>query len=131
VDTLSAMPRRGLALLGVLCLALAACAGPVGTTRVDPKVVLRELDQSAITSGKPSLPTRNVLYEGGLFEAFDERPEAAIAELHRAMVADNSQCSNRTGSDLRILTARLFQQTGYGGGITGVSQRGDNLISNA
>jgi pimeloyl-ACP methyl ester carboxylesterase len=76
-----------LALLGAVCLALAACAGPVGTTRADPKVVLRELDQSAITSGTPSLPTRNVLYERGLFEAFDERPEAAIAELHRVMVA--------------------------------------------
>jgi hypothetical protein len=79
--------RRRLALLGALCLALAACAGPVYTTRADPKVVLRELDQSAITSGEPSLPTRNVLYEHGLFEAFGERPAAAIAELHRAMVA--------------------------------------------
>jgi hypothetical protein len=79
--------RPALALLGALCLALAACAGPVSTTRADPKVVLRELDQSAITSGEPSLPTRNVLYERGLFEAFGERPEAAIAELHRVMVA--------------------------------------------
>jgi pimeloyl-ACP methyl ester carboxylesterase len=79
--------RRLLAVLGVLCLTLAACAGPVGTTRVDPKVVLRELDQSAITAGVPSLPTRNVLFERGLFEAFDKRPEAAIAELHRVMVA--------------------------------------------
>jgi hypothetical protein len=84
---MSPMPRRRLALLVALCLALAACAGPVGTTRVDPKVVLRELDQSAITSGEPSLQTRNVLYERGLFEAFRERPTAAIAELHRAMVA--------------------------------------------
>jgi len=81
------MPRRRLALLGALGLALAACAGPVYTTRADPKVVLRELDQSAITSGEPSLPTRNVLYEHGLFEAFDERAAAAIAALHRAMVA--------------------------------------------
>jgi len=84
---MSPTPRWGLALLGVLCLAFAACAGPVGTTRVDPKLVLRELDQSAITSGQPSLPTRNVLYERGLFEAFGQRPDAAIAELHRAMVA--------------------------------------------
>jgi pimeloyl-ACP methyl ester carboxylesterase len=84
---MSPVHRRLLALLGALSLALAACAGPVGTTRVDPKVVLRELDQSAITTGQPSLPTRNVLYERGLFEAFDERPDAAIAELHRVMVA--------------------------------------------
>jgi pimeloyl-ACP methyl ester carboxylesterase len=83
---MSSMHRRG-ALLGALCLVLAACAGPVGTIRVDPKVVLRDLGRSAITTGEPSLPTRNVLYEYGLFEAFGERPEAAIAELHRTMVA--------------------------------------------
>jgi hypothetical protein len=72
---------------GLSLLALAACANPVYTTRADPKVVLRGLDQSAISAGEPSLPTRNVLYERGLFEAFGERPEAAIAALHRAMVA--------------------------------------------
>ncbi|HYS17120.1 MAG TPA: hypothetical protein VET45_09380 [Candidatus Binatia bacterium] len=79
-------PNR-LALLGALCLTLAACAGPVGTVRSDPKVVLHDLSRSATTTGEPSLRTRNVLFEHGLFDAFDERPEAVIAELHRAMVA--------------------------------------------
>jgi hypothetical protein len=84
--------RRGLegtwcALLGALCLALTACAGPVSTARADREVVLRDLGRSAITTGEPSLPTRNVLFEYGLFEAFEARPEAVIAELHRAMVA--------------------------------------------
>ncbi|HXJ82123.1 MAG TPA: hypothetical protein VMS64_26000 [Candidatus Methylomirabilis sp.] len=81
------MPRRQLALLGVLCLALAACAGPVSATRADPKVVLRDLGRSAITTGEPSLATRNVLFERGLFDAFDENPEATITELHRVMRA--------------------------------------------
>jgi hypothetical protein len=81
------MPRGWLALLGALCLALAACAGPVGTTRVDPKAVLRDLGRSATTTGEPSLATRNVLFERGLFEVFDEHPETAIVELHRVMVA--------------------------------------------
>ena len=84
---MSPMSRGRLALLGALCLALAACAGPVGTTRVDPKVVLRDLGRSATTTGEPSLATRNVLFERGLFEVFDEHPEAAIVELHRVMVA--------------------------------------------
>ena len=100
-DTMSPTHRRQLALLGALCLALAACAGPVYTTRADPKVVLRELDQSAITSGKPSLPTRNVLYERGLFEAFGEHPEAAIAELHRVMAA------TQAGEDMLFALAEL------------------------
>jgi hypothetical protein len=98
---MSPMPRRQVALLGALCLALAACAGPVGTARVDPKVVLRDLGRSAITTGEPSLPTRNVLFERGLFEAFDEHPESAITELHRAMVA------SRGDADLLFALAEL------------------------
>ncbi len=79
-------PARRWLLVG-LGLILAACAGPVQAIRVDPKVVLGELARSAITTGEPSLPTRNVLFELGLFDMFAERPEAALAELHRAMVA--------------------------------------------
>ena len=78
------MPRCWFSLLGGLCLALTACAGPVGTARVDPKIVLGNLGRSAVATGEPSMPTRNVLFEQGLFVAFDERPEAAIAELHRS-----------------------------------------------
>ena len=80
-------PHRRLLLLGALCLALAACAGPVGTVRIDPKIVHSELARSAVTTGEPSAPTRNVLFERGLFKAFDADPEAVIAELHRTMVA--------------------------------------------
>ena len=76
-----------LALTCALGLALAACVGPVGTVRVDPKVVQADLGRSAITTGEPSWPTRNVLFERGLFDAFDKQPAAALAELHRAMVA--------------------------------------------
>ena len=76
-----------LLLLGILCLALAACAGPLGTVRVDPKVVHYDLARSAVTTGEPSEPTRNVLFERGLFDAFDAHPEDVIAELHRTMVA--------------------------------------------
>jgi len=81
------MRRRRLVILGALCLALAACAGPINAVRVDPKVAQRDLARSATTTGDPSWPTRNVLFERGLFEAFAERPEAAIADLHKAMVA--------------------------------------------
>jgi hypothetical protein len=76
------------ALFGVIMLGLGACAGgPVQAIRVDPKVVHGELAQSAVTTGEPSLPTRNVLFELGLFDRFAERPEATLADLHKAMVA--------------------------------------------
>ena len=81
------MSRSRTLWIGALCLALAACAGPVGATRVDPKVVHKELGRSAVTTGEPSLPTRNVMFERGLFEAFDANQEATIGELHKAMVA--------------------------------------------
>jgi hypothetical protein len=92
---------RGLALLVALGLALAACVGPVGTVRTDPKDVLRNLARSATTTGEPSLPTRNVLFEYGLFEAFGERPETVIDQLHRAMVA------RRGDDDLLFALAEL------------------------
>ena len=78
---------RRLALVCALGLALAACAGPISAVRVDPKVVQADLGRSAITTGEPSWPTRNVLFERGLFDAFTAEPEAALADLHRAMVA--------------------------------------------
>ena len=78
---------RPLAVLGALCLVLAACAGPVGTHRADPKVVLRDLARSATTTGEPSWPTRNVLLEQGLLDEFTERPEEVLAGLHKTMVA--------------------------------------------
>jgi len=78
--------HRRLLLLGALCLALAACAGPLGTARVDPKVVYRDLARSAVATGDPSTPTRNVLLERGLFNDFDDHPEAVIAQLHQTMV---------------------------------------------
>jgi hypothetical protein len=85
-------PRRGprpacrLALVCALGLALAACAGPITAVRVDPTVVQADLGRSATTTGEPSWPTRNVLFERGLFDAFAAEPEAALAELHRFMV---------------------------------------------
>lgn len=80
-------------LLGALCLVLAACAGPIYAVRVDPKDVQHDLARSAVTTGDPSWPTRNVLFEHGLFDAFDARPEATITELHRAMVEERGNPS--------------------------------------
>jgi hypothetical protein len=79
--------RRGPYLLVLLALGLAACANPVQAVRVDPKVVRADLARSVVATGEPSLPTRNVLFEQGLFDSFAERPETALAELHRTMVA--------------------------------------------
>ncbi|HSE92484.1 MAG TPA: hypothetical protein VLF19_04190 [Methylomirabilota bacterium] len=62
---------------------------------MDPQEVHRNLTRSVVATGEPSWPTRNVLFEHGLFEGFAERPETVIADLHRAMVA--------AGGDLDLL----------------------------
>jgi hypothetical protein len=80
------MPMR-LALLAALGLLLAACASPVRAVRVDRTDAHRDLARSAITSGEPSWPSRVALLERGLLEAYDDEPAAALAALHRAMVA--------------------------------------------
>ena len=73
--------------LGALAFALAACASPVSTVRIAPEVVQRDVARSAITTGNPSWPTRNVLFELGLYDAYAERADEALATLHKAMVA--------------------------------------------
>jgi pimeloyl-ACP methyl ester carboxylesterase len=40
-----------------------------------------------VTTGEPSWATRDVLLERGLFDTFDDHPDVAMAELHRAMLA--------------------------------------------
>ena len=81
----------------MLGVALAACAGPVGTNRTDPKIVLHDLARSATTTGEPSWQTRNVLLEQGLFEEFGEHPAEVLGALHKTMVA--------TGGDPDLLFA--------------------------
>ena len=99
--TPSSIDRLTLVLLGAVCVALVACAGPVRAVRVDPKVVRQDLARSAISTGEPSSASRNVLYERGLFEAFAERPETALTGLHQAMIA------SRGDPDLLFALAEL------------------------
>jgi len=86
-----------LALLEVLCLFVAACTSPVSAVRVDPKTVYHQMDRSAVATGDPSWPSRNVLREHGLLEDFVKRAEATLADLHQRMVA--------AGGDLDVLYA--------------------------
>ena len=67
------MLRLRLVVLGALWVTLAACAGPVTVIRVDRTIAHRDLSRSAITMGEPSWPTREVLFEQGLFEILGKR----------------------------------------------------------
>jgi len=80
--------RRLLAVLGVLCLFLDGCASPVRAVRVDRAAAHRDLTTSAITTGELSWATKDAMLERGLLNDYAADPEAALAALHRNMVAE-------------------------------------------
>jgi pimeloyl-ACP methyl ester carboxylesterase len=67
-----------LALLGSLAL---ACASPAGIRKVDAREVHRTLTSNVLTTGEPSVPSRQVLQRMGLRELFERAPAAALLEL--------------------------------------------------
>jgi hypothetical protein len=75
---------------GALALALAAatltaCATPVGVERADVRAVHQALTANALSAGRPSAPTVQVLHRLGLFDRFERAPDATLAELHRGL----------------------------------------------
>src|SRR6266404_4228356 len=76
---------RAMALATPLALAVlvAACTvNPVGVTHIDSRAVHERLTRSALSTGKPSIFTENVLLEAGLVDLYDKDPEKALQQLH-------------------------------------------------
>ncbi len=81
---------RAMALAAPLALAVlvgACTSGPVGVTQIESGVVHRRLTRSALSSGKPSTFTENVLLEAGLVDLYDHDPEKALEQLHDLAVS--------------------------------------------
>ena len=76
----AALPRS--ALVTILLAATAACATPIGVTREDPKILYRTLTKSVLSADEPSEYTTQLLRRRGLEEAFQQDPEATLAEMH-------------------------------------------------
>jgi pimeloyl-ACP methyl ester carboxylesterase len=75
-------------LLVLSILLLAACASsPVGVERVDATYAHHRLTQSALSAGKLSLFSRNVLLETNLATLFEEDPQKALERLHDVAVS--------------------------------------------
>jgi pimeloyl-ACP methyl ester carboxylesterase len=73
---------------GAAVVLLIACGPPVGVSRVSPRVVTRELTQSALNSDTPSLFSQNVLHRWNLTERFHRDPAGALESLHQMVVQD-------------------------------------------
>jgi len=76
--------------IGTLLVAglLAGCATPIGIRTADPREVPRYLTRSALTDPQPSDFSQNALRRYDLLEAFEEAPDAALAKLHAAALAE-------------------------------------------
>lgn len=79
------MGWRSLTRLAVVALLATACATPVGVIQGDTQTVHRELTANALSAGRPSEWSAQVLRRNSLFERFEEEPAAALAELHAGL----------------------------------------------
>jgi pimeloyl-ACP methyl ester carboxylesterase len=110
---MTTLRRPQIALLGALCLTFSACQSPVVAMRVDPTVAHRDLTRSALTTGEPSWPTRDALAERGFVEAYRERPEAALADLHQAMLSSQDPNLLFALSELSVLYGQKTAKAEY------------------
>ncbi|MGH7354887.1 MAG: hypothetical protein ACRELS_09970, partial [Candidatus Rokuibacteriota bacterium] len=82
-------------ILAASALIASACATPVGVTRGNTQAVQLELTANALSAGRPSEWSKQVLHRNSLFDAFSDDPAAALADLHKHL-------------QQRVTTARLF-----------------------
>jgi pimeloyl-ACP methyl ester carboxylesterase len=91
----------GMPLLLFLLLLVSSCATPVGVTKLDPRIVHRELTANVLSTGEPSGPAAIVLNRHDLHERYAKDPETALADLHQLVV------SGRGGEDEIFALAEL------------------------
>jgi len=77
-------------LLWWLPLFFAACATPVGVSRVSGEAVHHDLTAYALTNDEPSAISKIALSRQNLLEQYDDAPEQALAALHQAYVGERS-----------------------------------------
>jgi pimeloyl-ACP methyl ester carboxylesterase len=103
------MPLRRI-LAGVIVSALSmvvGCATPVGVTRVNEKVVYKQIDNSSLTSNSYSSYTAVVLHRHGLHEDdFFNDPEKFIRNLHEIAINDGRRDLLLALSELCFLAAQ-------------------------
>jgi pimeloyl-ACP methyl ester carboxylesterase len=82
-----ARPRALVAL--ALLAALAGCASPVGIRRVDARQVHRTLTSNVLTTGQPSVPTKQLVQRMGLGAKLGSDPEAVVLAIQAAEPTPN------------------------------------------
>ena len=85
------MIRRGLALLCCTAFVATGCAPLFEARHVDARRARQVVASNALTTGKVSRRTRNLLYGQDLVEEYKDDPAGALATLHAALVAGRLQ----------------------------------------
>src|SRR5262245_38591509 len=81
------MEMRALVLVLLGSLLVACASSPVGVTRMHPSDVDRRLTRSALSTGKVSTFTQNILLETNLAGLMEDDPEKALEKLHDIAVS--------------------------------------------
>jgi len=102
---------RRIALLSCAALIAAACTPPIRARHVDARKDRRVVASNALTTGKISRRTGNLLYEQDLVERYDDDPAEALAALHATFVAGRLQ-----HEDMASLAELAFHYGEHGGG---------------
>ena len=73
----------------VIFLSLAAgCATPIGVTRGSTQDTYYVLTANVLSAGKPSSWSTQALHRANLTEKYEEDPQAALQEMHKALAID-------------------------------------------
>jgi len=80
------------------------CAPPIRVRPADADTVHRTLTGNVLSSGSPSLETKNTLYRRDLHDRYDKDPAAALADLHAIAVGPDGD-----SRDLLALAELSFQ----------------------
>jgi hypothetical protein len=88
-----------------LSLLVAACATPVGVTRVDTQASYHRLTSSAVATAHASEYSQRVLRRNLLQARFEEQPAEALAELHQRYVREGDEDRLITLAELSFLHA--------------------------
>jgi pimeloyl-ACP methyl ester carboxylesterase len=111
-------PARASVLLRTLLLVVAAPLSTacflldrplVGVDRVSADQVDRELDQNALTGTRPSASSLEVLHYFDLRERFEEEPDEALVELHRAVAAEPGRSFVHALAELSYLRGKALR----------------------
>ncbi len=93
----------------VAVVLLPGCSGPIGVKRGSAEDVQRQLTASVLSTGRLSETSRNLLQRGGLLEAYERDPEAALETAHEWLVqVQRARLTNATMASLVALSEACF-----------------------